>query len=151
MNGGEQATAVQDLYHQLLDAWNQRDASAFAGLFDADGHVIGFDGSPMHGPAEIGTTLAQIFADHQTGVYVGKPRQVRFLSPDVAIVEAVAGMIPPGQADLNPAVNTIQSLVAVRRDGQWRITLYQNTPAQFHGRPQLVEAMTAELRRLIKG
>ncbi|MGZ4033139.1 MAG: SgcJ/EcaC family oxidoreductase, partial [Tumebacillaceae bacterium] len=31
----------------------------------------------------------------------------------------------------------------------WQIALFQNTPAQFHGRPELVEQMTAELRELI--
>jgi hypothetical protein len=30
--------------------------------------------------------------------------------------------------------------------GQWRIVLFQNTPAQFHGRPSLVEEMTRELQ-----
>jgi hypothetical protein len=38
----------------------------------------------------------------------------------------------------------------VRVDGQWRVALYQNTPAAFHGRPDLSEALTAELRALIK-
>jgi hypothetical protein len=29
----------------------------------------------------------------------------------------------------------------------WRIELFQNTPAQFHGRPELVSEMTAELQQ----
>ncbi len=68
-------------------------------------------------------------------VYVGKIRGVRFLTPEVAVLRAVAGMVPPGQSDLNPAVNTIQTLVAAKGAGPWRIALFQNTPAQFHGRP----------------
>jgi hypothetical protein len=43
----------------------------------------------------------------------------------------------------------IQTLIAVKRDGQWRIVLFQNTPAQLHGRPELVQAMTEELRQLL--
>jgi hypothetical protein len=58
-------------------------------------------------------------------------------------------MLPPGKSDINPAVNTIQSLVAVKQAGQWRIALYQNTPAQFHGRPELSQALTEELRQLL--
>jgi len=57
--------------------------------------------------------------------------------------------VPPGQTDLNPAVNAIQTLVTVRQDGQWRITLLQNTPAQFHGRPDLAQQLTDGLRRLL--
>ncbi len=36
--------------------------------------------------------------------------------------------------------------MAVRRDSAWRIALFQNTPAQLHGRPDLANALTEELR-----
>jgi uncharacterized protein (TIGR02246 family) len=74
---------------------------------------------------------------------------VRFLTPDVAILRAVVGRVPPGQSDLNPAANAVQSLVAVKQDDQWRIALFQNTPAQFHGRPELAQKLTEELRQLL--
>lgn len=137
---------VQRLYHQLLEAWNSRDAVAYAGQFAEQGEVIGFDGSLMAGPAEIATTLRGIFASHMTAPYVSKVRSVRLLAREVAILRAIVGMVPPGQTDLNPAVNALQTLVAVKRDGRWRVQLFQNTPAQFHGRPELVQQMTAELQ-----
>ncbi len=140
---------VGALYHHLLDCWNQRDANAFAALFAEDGSSVGFDGSPINGRADIAATIGQIFADHMTAVYVGKIREVRFLAPDVALVRAVCGMVPRGQQDLNPAANAVQSLVATRRDGEWRIALFHNTPAQFHGRPEMAEALTQELRQLL--
>lgn len=140
---------VCTLYGQLLDSWNQRSSSKFAALFTQDSNVVGFDGSLMNGPAEIESTLGQIFADHPTAAYVGKIREVRFLSAEVALLRAVAGMVPPGQSDLNPAVNTIQTLVAAKGEGRWRIASFQNTPAQFHGRPDLVKALTEELRQLL--
>jgi hypothetical protein len=59
-------------------------------------------------------------------------------------------MVPPQQSDLNPNVNTHHTLVVVKGEGEWRIQLFQNTPAQFHGRTELVEQMTAELRALLK-
>ena len=45
---------------------------------------------------------------------------------------------------------TIQTLMAAKQDGQWRIALFQNTLAQFHGRPELVQELTEELRQLLK-
>ncbi len=140
-------TAVRALYRQLLDGWNQRDAEAYAAPFAEDAEVIGFDGSEMTGRAEITSTLRQIFADHVTAAYVCKVRSVRLLGPETAILRAIVGMVPPGQSDLNSAVNAHQTLVAVKRDGTWRIALFQNTPAQFHGRPELVQQMTEELRQ----
>lgn len=142
-------TAVSTLYGQLLDSWNRRDAAGFATLYDEDSYVVGFDGSQMYGPAEIESSLSQIFADHMTAAYVGKIRGVRFLAPEVAVLRAVVGMIPPGQQDLNPAANAIQTLTATKQGDQWRIAVFQNTPAQFHGRPELVEALTEELRQLL--
>ena len=71
---------------------------------------------------------------------------MRFLSANVALLRAVVGMVPPGESDLNPSVNAIQSLVAARDGGRWLAALFQNTPAAFHGRPELSESLTAELR-----
>lgn len=141
--------AVRTLYQQLLDGWNKRNADACAMLFAKDGEAIGFDGSQMTGQEEIASTYQQIFADHITAPYVSKIRSVHLLSSEVAILRAIAGMVPPGQSDLNPAVNTHQTLVAVKHDGSWRIRLFQNTPAQFHGRPELVQQMTEELRQVL--
>ena len=147
---GEEA-AVSALYYSLLGAWNARDAGAYAAHFDTEAAVIGFDGSQMNGRAEIASVVGQIFADHVTATYVGKIRGARLLGPDVAVLRAVVGMVPPGQTDLNPAVNAVQTLVAARQggDGAWRIAVFQNTPAQFHGRPELAAALTEELRQLL--
>jgi uncharacterized protein (TIGR02246 family) len=89
----EQSVAV---YTALLDAWNRQDASAFAALFTATGHVTGFDGSQMSGQAKIATELSAIFAQHRTASYVAKVREVRSLAPSVTLLRAIVGMIPPG-------------------------------------------------------
>ncbi len=142
-------STVRALYAQLQAGWNTRSSTTFAAQFAGDANLVGFDGSQMNGQAEIESSLRQIFADHPTAAYVWKIQEVRFLTKDVAVLRAVTGMVPPGQSDLNPAVNAIQSLVAVKRNRQWRIALFQNTPAQFHGRPDLAQALTEELRQLL--
>ena len=137
------------LYHALLECWNRRDARGFAALFEREGRCIGFDGSEMHGPQEIESMLGGIFADHETASYVAKVRDVRLLSREIAMLRAVVSMVPHGQRDINPDVNAVQVLVTMRSEGAWRISLLQNTPAQYHGRPEAVEALTAELRALL--
>jgi uncharacterized protein (TIGR02246 family) len=147
MQTGE--TEVRALYHRMLDGWNRRSADAMAGPFAEDGELIGFDGSQVQGRAGIVAHLDPIFRDHPTPPYVSKVKAVRFLTPEVAIVRADAGMVPPGKTDLEPALNAVQTLIAVKDGDTWRIALFQNTPAQFHGRPDLVRQMTEELRQLL--
>lgn len=149
-NTSADSTPVISLYHDLLDCWNRRAADDFGALFAEAGNVIGFDGSQIDGRAAVAAHLSEIFAHHQTPAYVGKVRELRFLAADVAVLRAVAGLVPPGQSELNPALNAIQTLLAARRDGLWRIELYQNTPAAFHGRPDLSEALTEELRNALR-
>lgn len=140
---------IKVLYQHLIEAWNNRNARAMADLFAEDGEIIGFDGSQEMGSREIYSHLKPIFENHPTAPFVCKVKGVHLLSDNAAMVRAIAGMIPPGQSDLNPNVNAHQTLVAVNSDGKWRIQLFQNTPAQFHGRPELVEQMTEELRELL--
>jgi uncharacterized protein (TIGR02246 family) len=141
---------VVTLYEQMLKAWNERNADAFAQVFTDDGNVVGFDGSPLNGRAEIASSLRAIFGNHQTAAYVAKVREVRDIGPGLVLVRSVVGMVPAGKTELNPAVNAIQSLVAVDRGTQLKITLLHNTPAVFHGRPEMAEQLTAELTAVLR-
>jgi hypothetical protein len=62
------------------------------------------------------------------------------------ILRAIAGLVPPGQTAINPATNSHQTVVAERQQSEWKIVLFQNTPAQFHRRLGLVADMTTELQ-----
>jgi uncharacterized protein (TIGR02246 family) len=137
---------IRNLYQQYLNAWNNRDAHAVTALTDDDCILIGFDGSHMHGHFEIENTIGQIFKDHQTSAYVGIVKEVRFLSVDVAVLRSIVGMIPPQQNTIKPDVNAIQIMTAIRKGDKWLISVFQNTPAAFHGRPELVKQQTEELQ-----
>jgi uncharacterized protein (TIGR02246 family) len=137
------------LHKDLLTCWNNQDAAGMAALFTNEANVVGFDGSQYNSKAEIETEMEKIFSNHHTAHYIWKIREIRQLAPGVAIVRAVAGMVPPGKTDIKQEVNAIQSVIAVEQGGEWKISLFQNTPARFDGRPLLVEAMTNELRECI--
>ncbi|MGP4064092.1 SgcJ/EcaC family oxidoreductase [Oceanobacillus sp. M65] len=141
---------VRSLYQQLIDTWNKRDAEGMAEQFAEQGVQIGFDGSKLIGREEILSHLQPIFENHPTAPFITKVQDIRTLGTDAAILHAIAGMIPHGKTEIEPSVNAHQTLVAVKKDNAWQIVLFQNTPAQFHGRPELVEQMTEELNQLIK-
>lgn len=137
---------VRALYAAMLDAWNRGDAAAYAACFADDALAIGFDGSQMAGRAQIERDLSAIFRDHKVARYVPIVRSAREIGPGVVILHANVGMVPPGADDVRPEVNAIQSLVAQQAGGEWKIVQFQNTPAAFHGRPEVAEALTEELR-----
>jgi uncharacterized protein (TIGR02246 family) len=141
---------VRGLYERLLERWNERDARGMAGLFAIEGNLVGFDGSSVNGRMPIEDHLGPIFRDHPTPRFVAKVREIRCLAPKVMLLRAAAAMVAPGAGDINPALNAIQSLVAVRRDGNWQVQLFQNTPAAFHGRMAEAEALSEELRSAAK-
>jgi uncharacterized protein (TIGR02246 family) len=141
---------VLRLYRQLLDAWNRRDADGFAAAFAEDGSSVGFDGSPMNGRMEIASTLHTIFSNHPTAAYVAKVREVRSLGPGVTLLRSIVGMVPPGKSEVKPDVNAIQSVVTVQSGTDVKIALLHNTPAAFHGRPELAQTLTAELTDVLR-
>jgi uncharacterized protein (TIGR02246 family) len=138
--------AARELYGDLLRCWNERKAGSFARLFARNANMVGFDGSQVNGEEEIEAHLAEVFGSHQTATYVGKVREVRLLGPEVVLLRAVAGMLPPGGSALMPERNTIHTLVAARQGDRWQVELFQSTPAAFHGRPEASDALTEELR-----
>jgi uncharacterized protein (TIGR02246 family) len=141
---------VRRLYERILIAWNEQDAAAMAARFEVDGNLVGFDGSQADSRAAIEDHLRPIFADHPTASYVAIVRQIRMLGRHVGLLRAVVGMIPPGNDDINPALNTIQTLVAVEHADGWRAAHSQSTPAAWHSRPQERAALTDELRDVMR-
>lgn len=141
-----ESASVQNLYKELLNSWNNGRAKGMADLFLSDGVMIGYDGSIEEGADRIFDHLHSIFENHQVASFVSKVKEITFLNENTALLRSIASMIPPGQSEINSKVNTHHTLVAVKEDGRWKVKLFQNTPALFHGRPELVEQMTKELK-----
>jgi uncharacterized protein (TIGR02246 family) len=137
---------IVGLYVRMIAGWNDADAAVMTQDFAANGHIVGFDGTQKNGRAAIAAHMASIFANHRVASYVPIVREIRQLGPDVALLRAVVGMVPPGQDSINPATNAVQTVIAVCHDRRWRIEMFQNTPAAWHGRQSDVDALTAELQ-----
>jgi uncharacterized protein (TIGR02246 family) len=144
-------TAIRSLYQQLMDGWNKGSSEAFAAPFAEDSDLVGFDGTHLNGRQNIISFHQQLFDNYVKGsCLVGKVRNVRFLTHDVAIMHIVGGTIMAGQTDIEPERNSVQTLVATKDSkGKWRLAAFQNTRAQYLGRPEQAEALTEELRRLL--
>jgi uncharacterized protein (TIGR02246 family) len=126
---------VRMLYQQLMDGWNQGSGAAFAAVFAEDGDLIGFDGTQFEGRQAIAEFHQPLFATHLKGSrLVGEITKVRFLAEDVALMHAIGGTILAGAQAPTPERDSIQTLVAVRRDDTWQLAAFQNTRVRPMGR-----------------
>lgn len=149
MMSAVESNELKELYQRLIEAWNKRDASGMAKLFVDEGEMIGFDGSLASGSKGVFSHLEPIFASYPTPPFISKIKDVRPLnSSNAAVVRAIVGMVPPGREELEPSLNAHQTLIAVKVEGNWLIELFQNTPARYDGRPELIEQMTNELKEM---
>ena len=140
--------AIRKLYQQMIDGWNAGNGDAFAAPYTDDSDYIGFDGTYMKGRQEIASFHQMLFDKFLKGSrLIGKIRTIRFVTMDVAVLVAVGGTVMAGQSDIEPERNSIHTIVAVKRNRNWYFTAFQNSRAQYIGRPEEYQALTEELRQ----
>jgi uncharacterized protein (TIGR02246 family) len=143
-------TAICALYQQMMEGWNAACGYAFASPFEENGDLVGFDGTYIKGRQEIALFHQHLFDMFLKGSrLVGKVRSVRFLTSDVAVMHAIGGTVMAGQTDLDPERNSVQTLVAVKRNGKWSLAAFQNTRATYISRPDESQKLTEELQTLL--
>ncbi len=121
-------TAIRGLFDRLLEAWGTGDGPGYGALFTDAADYVGFDGSRTVGRQAIAESHQRLFDTWLRGSRLtGRIEAVRLLNPDVALVHATGGTILAGETAPRPSRDSIQTLVAVRRDGEWRFTAFHNT------------------------
>jgi uncharacterized protein (TIGR02246 family) len=120
--------AVRTLYTHLMDGWNAGSGEAFAAPFAEACDFIAFDGTRFSERDAIVRFHDPLFQTHLKGTrLVGEVTGVRFLGPDVAVMHATGGTIGRGRTQPARERDSIQTLVAVRQQGAWRLVAFQNT------------------------
>lgn len=120
--------AIRDLFRKLLDDWGRGDGYAYGSRFTEDADYVAFDGTHTKGRQEIAASHQQLFDKWVKGTkLVGGIESIRFLSPEVTLVHATGSTIFPGEDKPRPSRDSIQTLVAVKRDGAWIFTAFQNS------------------------
>ena len=135
MSGQSDADRVRLLYTQLMDGWNRGTGAGFAAPFAEHCDFIAFDGTRFRGRDEIARFHDPLFKTHLKATrLVGAVTDIRVLGPDVALMHAKGGTVPRGRLQPAPERDAIQTLVATRSDGEWRLVAFQNTRVRPIGR-----------------
>jgi uncharacterized protein (TIGR02246 family) len=119
---------LRGLVQKIVEGWSNADGGMIASVYASDGTLVAGDGTVTRGPGEIARYHDRQFQEFLKGTRLTVAvRSVHFLSEDVALMQTEGGILWPGQQQLAPGNSGIQSFIAVREDGTWRVRLFQNT------------------------
>jgi uncharacterized protein (TIGR02246 family) len=124
------ADQIRELQTRQADAWNHRDAAAYASLFTDDGDIVNVLGWYWRNPAEIRSKLEAAFAFvfHDSTLTITDV-QVRLLEPTIAVAHVWWAMegakAPPGAPA--PPRHGVELQVLSKHSGRWLIASFQNT------------------------
>ncbi len=126
-----EASPLRNLLQQVLDAWERGDGRALAAAFAEDGDVILFDGSHLNGGLQIAAVMQHLFDTALKGTRcLAQVKALRFVTPEVALMQMLGGVVFPGEAVVPAERCSVQTFVAVRIRGTWRVASFQSTRMQ---------------------
>lgn len=117
--------AIRELLDRQVKGWNSADSKAYAGVFTPDADYVTFLGGHHKGREAIAASYAPLFKGLLNGSRLDiEITQLRFLTPDVALIQAAAAVIRRRRKRGTTRINTS---VAVRTDDGWLLAASQNT------------------------
>lgn len=120
--------AIHELFERLLEDWARGDGYAYGSRFTEDADYVAFDGTHTKGRQDISASHQELFDRWLKGSRLtGRVLGVKFLAPDVALVHASGGTVVRGKTKPSPERDSIQTLVVVKRKGEWCFAAFHNS------------------------
>lgn len=127
----EDRSAIRQLRLRQEDAWARGDGDAYASIYEQDADLINFFGEHLHGKETIATTMQGYFDSVLSGTRLRQlDEQLRFITPDLAVALRTTCVLPADEDTCPESGIFVNSNVAVKSGGEWRITSFQNTLIQ---------------------
>ena len=127
-NRAQDAAAIQAVLVDSYKAWDAGDAAGMVADYTADATAI-LPGSLRDSRDVIRDGMALAFAGPLKGTSTyNRQLSIRFLGDDAAIAVSESGILFPGQTEVPEAAKVNATWVFEKRDGQWLIAAYHNSP-----------------------
>ena len=125
--------AIQAVLGESYKAWEAGDADGMVANYTADATAI-MTGSLRHSRDVIRQNMALAFAGplKDSSTY-NKQLSLRFVGPDAAIVVSESGILFGGETEVPDERKVNATWVFQKRDGQWLIAAYHNSPVLAPG------------------
>jgi uncharacterized protein (TIGR02246 family) len=125
--------AIQAVLGESYRAWEAGDADGMVANYAPDATAI-MTGSLRHSRDVIRQNMALAFAGPLKGSSTyNKQLSLRFVGRDAAIVVSESGILFGGETEVPEARKVNATWVLEKRDGQWLIAAYHNSPVLAAG------------------
>lgn len=120
---------IHALLQAQLDAWAAGDGSIFAATFTEDAVFVSVFGEYLQGRHAIASTVQEGLNGFMKGTRMPVPEilSLRTPVPVTAVLTTRAGRPVPSDTTPDPNEKSIQTRVAVRSNGNWLFSSFQNT------------------------
>lgn len=124
------SAAIQKLFTDFNEAFNNHDAHAVAMLFTDDSDFVTIGAAKFHGPAAIEQHLTPLFSVRAKTIHreAGTP-EIHFLTPDMATVDSdtvTSGILGPNGAAA-PPVKGFYDWIVMKQKGRWLIAVWHES------------------------
>jgi uncharacterized protein (TIGR02246 family) len=120
--------AIYGVFERLTEAWRDGDGNAWANEFVEDADFTVWFGFILKGREQIAWGHQLIFDTfYADTVFELGIRQIRFVTPDVAIVHLNGSVVREGEARAEES-DAVPMAVLRQDDSHWKIVAFQNTP-----------------------
>ncbi|WP_328473051.1 SgcJ/EcaC family oxidoreductase [Actinoplanes sp. NBC_00393] len=120
--------ALRELRERQDQAWERGDARAYAAVYTSDADLVTFNGDHMSTRAGIEEGMGYYFATYLQGTrLLQRDERIRFPELDLAIIVRTGCVLWPGETACTDEALSVNTNVAVKRQGRWLYTSFQNT------------------------
>ena len=120
-------TELKDLFNKLVAGWNSGEGETYAACFTDDVDYVTFFGQHLKGRQSVAVSHQKLFDGIMRGsTMVADIKQIRFLSSDIAIIHGVGAIKMRWQKKAPKTRNSINTNVAVRENGEWKLSAFHN-------------------------
>ena len=132
-NRADDAAAIQAVLADSYKAWDAGDADGMVANYTEDATAI-MTGSLRDSREVIRESMALAFAGPLKGSSTSnKQLSLRFVGSDAAIVVSESGILFAGETEVPDTGKVNATWVLEKRDGQWLIAAYHNSPVMAAG------------------
>jgi len=124
------SSAIRQVIADFIDAFNRHDAHAWAMPIAEDGDFTNVTGLYLHGRKDFEARFTELFSGRlKTAHRTATVRHIRFMTPDVAAVDADWELVGSKASDgsENPVRKGLFNFVVTRQNGHWMFAIFEES------------------------